>query len=320
MKLCEHPDFGQAITRAREHFGRTGLTEQLIEKDYYVTEALRIVATAMPDQVIFKGGTSLSKGWGLIERFSEDLDLFVNPQSFAPPLSTRGIDRSLAGLRDMVGGHPGLWHDAEASQKLGGKGRSDYFMYRRQFAGAAAVAPRVLLEVGTSSGTYPTETRWISSYVSDFLKENGLTLGTDDEDGFEMPLLHFRRTFVEKMFAIHAKVEFMVRQGSPLRTFARHYYDLYCLAQRPEVTEMLRSEEYAEIKQDYEHVSLASFPRGYVAPPEMRFANSQALFPPPDLRPTIAADYEEQCRILCYGHYPPWDEVEQAFERLRPLI
>ena len=46
MKLFEHPDFRDAVIAAREHFGdRLGLTEQFIEKDYYVTEALRIVAT-----------------------------------------------------------------------------------------------------------------------------------------------------------------------------------------------------------------------------------------------------------------------------------
>lgn len=59
VKLCEHPDFQAAITAAAEHFD---LNEQFIEKDYYVTEALRIAA-AQPGTVIFKGGTSLSKGW-----------------------------------------------------------------------------------------------------------------------------------------------------------------------------------------------------------------------------------------------------------------
>jgi len=62
VKLFEHPDFYDAVIAAREHFAHLGLTEQFIEKDYYVTEALRIVATRWPSQVIFKGGTSLLKG------------------------------------------------------------------------------------------------------------------------------------------------------------------------------------------------------------------------------------------------------------------
>lgn len=84
MKLCQSPDFRDAIQAAREHFAHLALTEAFIEKDYYVTEALRIVANQWPTQVIFKGGTSLSKGWKLIERFSEDIDLFLNKDAFTP--------------------------------------------------------------------------------------------------------------------------------------------------------------------------------------------------------------------------------------------
>lgn len=56
-----------------------------------------------------------------------------------------------------------------------------------------------------------------------------------------MRLLHFRRTFVEKLFAIHSKVEILKRDGRPLGTCARHYYDLVQLAVQPEVTAMLNS-------------------------------------------------------------------------------
>ena len=66
MRLFEHPDFEQAVIRAAEHFRPRGLRGSLIEKDYFVTEALRIIAQAAGDKVIFKGGTSLSKGWNLI--------------------------------------------------------------------------------------------------------------------------------------------------------------------------------------------------------------------------------------------------------------
>jgi hypothetical protein len=58
MKLFEHPDFEQAILRATEHFQNRRLRAAIIEKDYYVTEALRLIATTAPDKIIFKGGTS----------------------------------------------------------------------------------------------------------------------------------------------------------------------------------------------------------------------------------------------------------------------
>src|SRR5881394_350561 len=105
MKLFEHPDFEQAIIRAAEHFRTRSLREAIIEKDYFVTEALRIIENTAGDKVIFKGGTSLSKGWNLIQRFSEDIDIFLDPLAFQPPLGKKGIDRELKTLRDAVGSH-----------------------------------------------------------------------------------------------------------------------------------------------------------------------------------------------------------------------
>jgi predicted nucleotidyltransferase component of viral defense system len=79
MKLFEHKDFDQAILGAEQHFRARKLRHAIIEKDYYVTEALRIIAAAAPDKIIFKGGTSLAKGWNLIQRFSEDIDSSIRP-------------------------------------------------------------------------------------------------------------------------------------------------------------------------------------------------------------------------------------------------
>ena len=108
MKLFEHPDFEQAIIRAAEHFEAAGLRPSFIEKDYYVTEALRAIAQTSADKVIFKGGTSLSKGWNLIQRFSEDIDIFLDPAAFSPELGKNGVDRELKRLRDVVAAHPAL--------------------------------------------------------------------------------------------------------------------------------------------------------------------------------------------------------------------
>ena len=95
MLLCEHPDFEQAIIQATAYFSIRGLKESYKKKDYYVTEVLRILASTVGDKVIFKGGTSLSKGWNLIERFSEDIDLFLDPSSYAPELRKRQVDKEL---------------------------------------------------------------------------------------------------------------------------------------------------------------------------------------------------------------------------------
>ena len=293
MRLCEHPDFEQAIVRAAEHFSARRLRPAIIEKDYYVTEALRAIADAASDKVIFKGGTSLSKGWDLIERFSEDIDIFLDPLAFTPALKGRAINRELKRLRDAVGLHPALTFIAEESQTIGGFGRSDRFAYTQHFGGPGEVRDRVLLETGTASGREPTSTVTLRSYLAEFLADTAQSIGAEDEASFSLRLLHFRRTFVEKMFAIHSKVELLKREGQPIGSYARHYYDLYRLAARPEVHAMLSSEEYASIKADYDKISRAHFPKSYFHPEDMSFARSDALFPPADLAALIGPEYEQ---------------------------
>jgi hypothetical protein len=319
MRLFEHADFDQAILRAAEHFKTQGLRPAMIEKDYYVTEILRIVA-ASGDKVIFKGGTSLLKGWDLVARFSEDIDIFLDPLAFNPHLGGNGINRELKKLRDAVAAHPGLAFLPEESQTIGGFGRNDRFSFTQHFGGAGEVGNRILLEAGTASGREPTTTVQLRSYLGQFLADTSATLGTGDETSFPMRLLHFRRTFVEKMFAIHGKVELLKRDKQPLGPYPRHYYDLFQLSSRPEVIAMLKSEEYAAIKADYDRISREHFEKSYFHPADMRFANSDALFPPDELSAQIAAAYEEQCRLLCYSPHPSWQEVQARFNELRDLL
>lgn len=336
MKLFQHAEFEQAVIQAAEHFHDRGLRPAIIEKDYYVTEALRTIAlTVGPtaesrssnddndivnSSIIFKGGTSLSKGWNLIQRFSEDIDIFLDPLAFKPALGKRAIDRELKRLRDAVAGHPALTFLEGESQTIGGFGRNDRFSYAQRFGGPREVASRVLLEAGTASGREPTSVVEISSYLAQFITSRGLSLEAEDEGPFTMRLLHFRRTFVEKMFAIHGKIELLKKEGRALGSYARHYYDLYQLAAEPEVLAMLKCDEYAAIKQDYDRISREHFERSYFRPDGMCFANSDALFPAADLAAYIGAEYETQCRMLCHGPFPGWHDVQARFKELRDIL
>lgn len=320
MKLFEHPDFEQAIIRAADYFRPRGLREAIIEKDYYVTEALRIIARESGGKVIFKGGTSLSKGWNLIQRFSEDLDIFLDPTAYDPALGKHAIDRELRRLRDAIAAHPALAFVGKESQTIGGFGRNDRFEYVQKFAGAGDIRNRVLVEAGSASGKEPTELIRIQSYVGQYFQDAGFSLGADDEGPFEMRLLHFRRTFVEKMFAIHGKVDVFQKTGREIGGYARHYYDLYCLAERPEVMAMLRSPEYGIIKADYDRISREHFDKSYTPPPGMTFAKSDALFPPIELETFLVGEFKKQCQALCFGAFPTWKEVQDRLKSLRDIL
>ncbi len=320
MLLCEHPDFEQAIIQAAAYYSQRGLKESFIEKDYYVTEVLRIIANNVGDKVIFKGGTSLSKGWNLIERLSEDIDLFLDPKLFCPELGKKQVNRELKKIRDIIVNGSNLTFLSEESQTIGGFGRSDRFSYQQFFGGVGEVANRVLIEIGTASGKEPTAIVQISSYLAQFLRETNVTLGAEDEMSFPFNLLHFRRTFVEKLFAIHGKVEIFRRDNKPIGAYARHYYDLSQLVLQPEVINMLRSNEYEVIKEDYHLISSVNFGRDYFFPENMRFINSSAIFPITELSNLLKKEYEVQCKMLCYGTYPSWEEVLSRFNVVKELL
>ena len=318
MKLCEHPDFAALLVATAQ---ATGLNEQFVEKDYYITEVLRIVADAYGEQVIFKGGTSLSKGWALIDRFSEDVDLFVNPARFDPPLQgARAVDRQLRALRDRVAAHPGLDLVPALGQTIGGRGRADHLAYATHFDDLPGIASTVRLEPGIQSGDHPVEQRSIDSLVAAFLREQGRYDIADDIAPFDMTLLHFRRTFVEKLFTIHSKVIRLLEDGTPVARDARHYADLHALARRPEVLAMLEAVEYREICRDYDTLSSQWFPRSHRPPAELSFRESVALFPPAQLREQLTTDYRTQCALLFPGDFPSFADVLGSFERLREWL
>lgn len=120
-----------------------------------MTEALRIIAKVAGDKVIFKGGTSLSKGWNLTPRFSEGIDIFLDPEGFEPSLNRSGVDRELKRLRDAIGQHPVLVFLEDEGKTIGGFGRHDRFSYPQKLGGVGEIAGTVFLEAGTASGREP---------------------------------------------------------------------------------------------------------------------------------------------------------------------
>ncbi len=295
----------------------------LSKSDYYVTEALRCIAQAAPGKIIFKGGTSLSKGWNLIQRFSEDIDIFLDPEAFVPPLGRNAINREMKNLSDAVAAHPALVFVPVESQTIGGFGRNDRFKYEQKFGGPGEPANRVLLEAGAASGRQPVQEMEIESYLAAIPTPNrNESLGASDEAPFLMNLLHFRRTFVEKLFVIHAESRTLQEQRvQNIGSYARHYYDLYQLIRTPEVADMLRSEEYGGIIRDYDRgKSGALLKELFPCRQNLRFGSSDALYPSEDLGKVIGGVYEEQCRTLCYGAYPSWKDLLSVFANLRERL
>jgi hypothetical protein len=226
-----------AIQRAAEHFG---IIDAFIEKDFWVTEVLRSVASGAtvtvagvetPVTAVFKGGTSLSRVFRLTERFSEDVDILI---AFPEGASQGSRDRALKHIVERCHEHLGPAVTAETVTSTKGVKRNVEFAYPRQFVNPI-VREAVLLEMGSRGGPEPHESRTLHSMLAEYAAE---VLGEGAETWEEfapvtIATLNPERTLLEKCALLHnlavrfdegdeTAMEYMGRAG-------RHYYDLRCL-------------------------------------------------------------------------------------------
>ncbi len=246
-ELDDFKDLVEAVART------SNLPLGIIEKDYYVVRALRALQDAIPGQFVFKGGTSLSKAWNLLERFSEDVDLLFRTQEDAATLSKGELDRRMKRAQQIVEQTAGFTLESAFSDK--GVHRKSKFNYPQIFPTMSALGNTVLLEMGTRGGTNPSVVRSVQSFVAEYAAAHNQQDLAADLTAFAVECLDVRRTFVEKLFAVHAAYERDHAAGK-----VRHYYDLYKLAGLEEIRKFAGTDEYREVYADAERYSRESFP------------------------------------------------------------
>lgn len=260
--LHSRDDFSDLLTTVGES---TGAGAAIVEKDYWVTEALRVVAAGFSDDSVFKGGTSLSKAWGLIRRFSEDIDLLIRTTN--EELASGGArDRYMKAIAVGVSDIDGLRPRKEGSRSERAVSRTAVFEYESRVAGLEGLTPTVMLEMGIRGGPYPCSSRSIRSMLGSALGE------TDVEDPtlavFEMPTLDPSRTFVEKLFAINsACVLFDEGRTTAIQRQGRHFYDLYFLLEDTSVSDFLGSADYQSLVSEVDAFGRKWFERDHRSPP-----------------------------------------------------
>lgn len=318
MRLAELPDFKTLIALSSRELS---VPEAWIEKDYYLTEVLRLIARAYPIGGFLKGGTSLTKGWELLTRISEDIDWVLIRGAFVQGLNGKAVNGRLEGLASEVARHPSLSWDKSRTTIVDGKARHDYYDYRTAMATRTlGLAETILVEAGTRAGNWPLEKRTIQSFIGSTAATRGNSDIADDIDGFPMLVLDFRRTFVEKMLAIHGFVERLAKDGTVLGRNARHYADLAVLLQRAEVKSLLESPEFAAILDEQDALAKEHFKKSYIPLPKS-FRDSKALFPEGALAAEIRKQYEGDVRPLFFGSsMPSFDSVMDSFAAIKELL
>ena len=150
--------FEQAILRTAD---ATGIAASIIEKDYYVTEFLRRMTSYQPDMV-FKGGTSLSKCYKLIQRFSEDIDLNVEDRPSEG--QRKALKRNILAVVDDLG--------LSLSNAEEIRSRRDYNRYVINYPalqGATYLKQQLIVETVVSMRAFPNHPMDASSFIYDFL-------------------------------------------------------------------------------------------------------------------------------------------------------
>lgn len=235
MILHLDKDFEDAINATAEHLK---LRSVLIEKDYWVTYVLKNLSQSeYSRQVIFKGGTSLSKAYNCIERFSEDIDLaLLNEQNLSN-------DKCYKLMKKI---EPVLSRDLQLLEGNQGdkmeKKRVTYYGYPLVAKGdLGVVKDKIQIEINTFTNPVPFEEKNIQSFVGQFFLTKEMTedITRHQLEPFKLLVLTRERTFFEKLLSL---IRLSYEGIDSLKEKVRHFYDLYKLYQQEDLGGKLFSE------------------------------------------------------------------------------
>lgn len=318
MNLRDNPQFLGILSRAAD---RLGTESSLIEKDYWITQILRLISLAYPNRVIFKGGTSLSKGFSLIDRISEDIDLLIRTESVedndeTTTLSRGASDRILKGIiSECTDAFP-----MEPTVRSSETGR--HRTVQLKYITADGLTDIVLLEMGTRGGNHPTVRRTLVNLVSQQLVVEGRDpLSYDDLEPVQFDLLHPGRTLIEKLLLLNN----LSNPENPaeelrIRRLGRHVYDAFCLLDEPLVLELLQNRnEFTAIIASADETTAAYF--GSSAPVPEGGLSALRAFDDGPLGRQLRLGLEITMRDLYLGDDPPtWDACIKRIKAYKELL
>lgn len=216
-----HKDSGAFEGIIGQAANSSGVAPAVVEKDYYVTLILRLLARQLK-QCVFKGGTSLSKGFRVIDRFSEDIDITFdehigeNRRKNLKHIILKGISEELE--MPIVN-----WAETQSDRDY----NAYLFSYESVFDPQDDRLPQsVKLETALGSYSFPTQTAEIRNYIGDYLENRGRgdLAGQFFLDRFPMKLQSLERTYIDKVFAL---CDYYLQGKS--KSYSRHLYDIYKL-------------------------------------------------------------------------------------------
>ena len=308
---------------------KSGMHPAVIEKDFWVCLTLDYLfhKSKWRDAFAFKGGTSLSKAYNLIERFSEDIDLILDwrvigygknePWELS---SNTKMQKFIEESRNKLFTFLSQEFLPEFKKDLSEILKTDInafveekdpgtvvFVYPREFT-EPAILNVIKLEIGALAAWTPTQMASIKPYLAELYP-----------NAFSIPCTNVltttaARTFWEKATILHQEAYRIENSKLPDR-YSRHYYDMYCMAHSDVKVDALSQpellEKVAEFKRKF-------YPRGWAKYEKARIGSIK-LMPAEHSIENLREDYKKM-QAMIYGIYPSFDELLNCIKNLEDEI
>lgn len=224
----EKDTFEQLVLRTSEYLG---VKAEIVEKDYFVMLFLKRIAAVMPD-IVFKGGTSLSKCYHIIRRFSEDIDLNVLSEKKPSESKRKQLKASIIRIISDL--------EFELTNADSVKSRRDYNRYIIDYPSSLSadyLKEQLIVETAIYQRAYPTKVMSADSLIYQYLHENGYDafIRQYDLEPFTLNVQTAERTMIDKMYAL---ADYYLMNTTT--EHSRHIYDIYKLSKIVTVDDTLK--------------------------------------------------------------------------------
>jgi len=313
MNLHEDNDvFAELIEITAETIG---LPQVYVEKDYWVTKSLKYLSeSCYIEDVVFKGGTSLSKAYKLINRFSEDIDLAVFPagkSDNARKKLIKNIEITVAqGLEYL---------NLDERESKGSRFRKTVHRYPRKVddINFGQASPELLVEINSFTTPEPFESRKLQTFIAEVLdkkSENDL-IAQYDLKHFSINVLSVRRTLTEKILGV-IKDSYHEDPASRLSDRIRHLYDICLILKHDEYRDFVASNDFKPL---YE-LCIKDEQTGFFR--DSCYLEKELIEAPlfskfTDWRSSLNATYTGVFSDLVYDDLPPIDDIEETFDFIK---
>lgn len=309
-------DKSEKIILFTETATQKGIMPFAVEKDWWVVRTLEIIfKTSATKHLVFKGGTSLSKSWDLIHRFSEDIDLAIdrNFLGFEGVLSKNKRTQ----LRKAANKYTSEHFYIELQEKFIEHGFKDLrfnlveakdsdqdpriieIYYPNVIQSLGYVQPRIQVEIGCRSLIEPYSLRPVISFVDDLYANTDFSVLP-----VEIPSVNPERTFLEKLFLLHEEFHKPLEKIRVDR-LSRHLYDVYQLSKTEYLKATANSDLYKTIVEHrYNFTKVSGIDYNLLSPKTLNF------IPINEVKEAWERDYKKMREEMIYQpDAPPFNEI-----------